>query len=181
MNIFGKGLIKSIAIVFIVLQLHASKNYLTESFVMASTEIWVWCILAIMQLKKPIKIADKNKGRICLPDIYHPVDVAHDICFVTGWGITDKNANTSDSNLHYAPVAIVPFLACNMPAIYDGSLDETMICAGDLARGIDSCDGDSGGSLVCPGEDIEAGKGNFQIFCSKSSIVTLNESLWTLP
>ena len=120
-----------------------------------------------MQLKKPIKVADKNKGRICLPDIYHPVNVAHDICFVTGWGITDKSANTSDSNLHYAPVAIVPFLACNMPAVYDGSLDETMICAGDLARGIDSCDGDSGGSLVCPSEDIEAGKGNFTNFLFK--------------
>ena len=60
----------------------------------------------------------------------------------------------ADSVLHEAPVLALDRLACNIPAIYNGSLDDTMFCAGDLVNGRDSCEGDSGGSMVCPVEGI---------------------------
>lgn len=60
----------------------------------------------------------------------------------------------ADSVLHEAPVLVLDRLACNIPAVYNGSLDDTMFCAGDLVNDRDSCEGDSGGSLVCPVEGI---------------------------
>ena len=105
-------------------------------------------ILALIQLKRPIDVADENKGRICLPDINHPIDVANDICYVSGWGVTDKTTKQISNVLKYAPVFVMSKLQCN--GLFGYYVDNTMICAGDVRKGIDSCQGDSGGSLVCP-------------------------------
>ncbi|KAJ7427399.1 Transmembrane protease serine 2 [Willisornis vidua] len=57
---------------------------------------------------------------------------------------TGKTSN----NLNYVAVPLIERSRCNSVYIYNGMILPTMICAGDLAGGIDSCQGDSGGPLV---------------------------------
>lgn len=66
---------------------------------------------------------------------------------VTGWGRTSEGGATSRKLMK----AIVPYVdnaTCNEPASYDGSIKDTMLCAGKQQGGVDSCQGDSGGPLV---------------------------------
>ncbi|OWK52516.1 Transmembrane protease serine 2 [Lonchura striata] len=62
----------------------------------------------------------------------------------TPLSFTGKTSNS----LNYVAVPLIEHSRCNAVYIYNGMILPTMICAGDLAGGIDSCQGDSGGPLV---------------------------------
>jgi secreted trypsin-like serine protease len=62
--------------------------------------------------------------------------------YVSGFGTTSEGGSQSEEML-YTVGKILPDSDCRMYASYD---PKTMICAGDLAGGKDSCQGDSGGS-----------------------------------
>lgn len=70
-----------------------------------------------------------------------------------GWGAQHSGGSTTPVQ-RYATVPIVPLAACLQS--YPGSLDGTMLCAGET--GVDSCQGDSGGPLA-----IQAGDGWAQL------------------
>lgn len=47
-------------------------------------------------------------------------------------------------------VPVVSSQTCNDSLSYNGTIDEGMVCAGNLTKGsIDSCQGDSGGPFIC--------------------------------
>ena len=95
----------------------------------------------------PISIEDENKARICLPDDDNPVADDQE-CYATGWGHLEYGGFPSD----YLPEVKVRRVSpdvCNDTNAYNGEIDETMTCAG-FSEGLkDSCQNDSGGSLVC--------------------------------
>jgi secreted trypsin-like serine protease len=74
---------------------------------------------------------------------------------ISGWGCTSEpipilGCNTSDT-LRDATVPIVGDSTCGSPSVYGGEFDpSTMVCAGFLSGGVDTCNGDSGGPLQAP-------------------------------
>ena len=89
----------------------------------------------------PIKIAGPDEAATWAPGR---------AAVVTGWGARDEDDNGSD---HLREV-VVDMLADSTCENYDGGSygydDQTMVCAGVLAGGRDTCYGDSGGPLVVP-------------------------------
>jgi trypsin len=70
---------------------------------------------------------------------------------VTGWGETSEEGSVSPV-LQQAQVPIVDDATCAQPEVNGlyGFTATTMVCAGPLAGGVDSCYGDSGGPLQAP-------------------------------
>lgn len=69
-------------------------------------------------------------------------------CQVAGWGATAENG-TATAWLQRMSVAVLPRTTCNRRGAYEGAVRPGMICAGDMLGGRDSCQGDSGGGLIC--------------------------------
>lgn len=80
-------------------------------------------------------------------------------CVVSGWGLVSNSkpdtpgsphsqVNPPDT-LHCANISIISEASCNKD--YPGRLTDTMVCAGVEGGGTDSCEGDSGGPLICGG------------------------------
>ncbi|XP_004866841.1 kallikrein-15 isoform X1 [Heterocephalus glaber] len=80
-------------------------------------------------------------------------------CVVSGWGlVSDNKPETTGSSesqvtlpdtLHCANISVISQASCNKD--YPGYLMDTMVCATVEGRGTDSCEGDSGGPMVCGG------------------------------
>ena len=65
-------------------------------------------------------------------------------CFITGWG-TLSSGGSQPNILQEAEVPIVTQQECRK--FYGSTITDQMICAGYAAGGIDSCQGDSGGTI----------------------------------
>ena len=85
----------------------------------------------------------------CLPHlnvVYGP----HLNCTVSGWGSTGIQ---QPGYTRYLQAAKVPYLdteQCMAPQVYGPKkLSSGMYCAGFLEGGVDTCQGDSGGGMVC--------------------------------
>ena len=75
-----------------------------------------------------------------------PLSEAPDGATVVGWGYTSERDHTTVTVLQYVRVRVWGATACALE--YPGSIDSTMLCAGDPEAGEDSCQGDSGGPLI---------------------------------
>lgn len=70
--------------------------------------------------------------------------------YVTGWGTTSEGGSLSNI-LKEALTPIVADSECAAPGVYGAEfVPSLMVCAGDMAGGVDSCQGDSGGPLQSP-------------------------------
>lgn len=104
-------------------------------------------LLALLQLESPINLAHENKGRICLPDNTYPLLPKTD-CYISGWGNTENKGKNSEV-LKHVHLKILPPEVCNSERVYNKTLHFSALCAGFLDKPAGSCNGDSGGSLVC--------------------------------
>jgi secreted trypsin-like serine protease len=74
---------------------------------------------------------------------------------ISGWGCTSEpnfllGCSTSDKLLR-ASVPVIADSTCGSGSVYGGDFDSaTMVCAGYLSGGTDTCNGDSGGPLQAP-------------------------------
>ncbi|XP_066211332.1 hyaluronan-binding protein 2 [Saccopteryx leptura] len=104
--------------------------------------------IALLKLK-PVRghcaVESKYVKTVCLPDGPFPSGTE---CHISGWGVTETGEGSRQ--LLDAKVKLISNTLCNSRRLYDHTIDETMICAGNLQKpGIDSCQGDSGGPLTC--------------------------------
>ena len=87
---------------------------------------------------------------------------------IFGWGTASFSTKGAVSNnLLYAFVDVVDRARCNEPAVYDGSVDSSMFCAG-IGAG-DACQGDSGGPAVgyVSGGPVLVGVTSWGVGCSE--------------
>jgi secreted trypsin-like serine protease len=93
----------------------------------------------------------KNVVRPCLPK-KNAVIPLNSICYITGFGATNKNDIEQIKRIKEGKVAIKHDKICIRTLSLNVYDPETMMCAG-RARGFraNSCQGDSGGPLVCEG------------------------------
>jgi secreted trypsin-like serine protease len=100
-----------------------------------------YLVLSSASGQTPIKIAGTDEGAL-----WDPGSSAD----ISGWGSTSEVGNTVDT-LRSATVGVIPDSTCGSSAIYGSDFDAgTMLCAGFLAGGVDTCYGDSGGPLEAP-------------------------------
>lgn len=101
--------------------------------------------IALLELAKP-----STQPILRLAERYSDLTQPGELATIIGWGATKVsryNPQYADS-LQQATVPIVSNEVCNSPLSYQGDVQETMLCAGFKAGGIDACVGDSGGPMV---------------------------------
>ena len=103
--------------------------------------------IALINLVSPAKLG-KGVGLVCLPDTGNqlPFDNVNKKCWITGWGTLSSEGSQSNT-LMQASVPLVSKNRC-MNA-HPGKIDDSMLCAGFDVGGVDTCQGDGGGPLVC--------------------------------
>jgi secreted trypsin-like serine protease len=100
-----------------------------------------YLVLSSASGQTPIKIAGTDESALWDPG--SPEDIS-------GWGSTSENGNTVDT-LRSATVGVIPDSSCGSASVYGSDFDPaTMLCAGYLSGGVDTCYGDSGGPLEAP-------------------------------
>ena len=103
-----------------------------------------YLVLSSPSAQTPIKIAGTDEG--ALWDAGSPEEIS-------GWGAASEFDSPVDT-LRSATVGVIPDSTCASPSIYGTDFDPaTMLCAGNLSGGVDSCYGDSGGPLEAPLQD----------------------------
>nr|XP_033813579.1 granzyme A [Geotrypetes seraphini] len=104
--------------------------------------------LMLLQLTGSAKL-NKNVNLLPLPKKGEDTKVGTK-CEVAGWGIT-KNKGTPSDKLMHVTVTILDRKICSDKKHYNFNpvITNNMLCAGDQKK--DSCNGDSGGPLLCKG------------------------------
>ena len=119
--------------------------YINPSFNPGTLENDVaFLVLATASAQTPIKLAGSDEGAVWEPGA--PTETS-------GWGATSESGGGSDT-LRGVTVPIVSDAVCGSGAVYGSDFKPgTMVCAGYLEGGKDSCYGDSGGPLQAPAQD----------------------------
>ena len=105
--------------------------------------------IAIWELSEPFLI-NESVGVVSLPK---QDQASTGTCTVSGWGAMEAGGNYS-MTLMKAEIPVVTDLACRLeyPSI-PTSIADSMLCAGEVGK--NSCQGDTGGPLVCYGPEGE--------------------------
>ena len=118
--------------------------------------------IRLLKLETPStsRLVELNKYTL-IPAIDSKVDVI-------GFGKTSEASGVLSFYLNEVQVTVQDYEVCqstpNMNIIGNPS---TQICAGELAGGKDSCDGDSGGPLLIAGTDIQVGIVSVGVGCAR--------------
>ncbi|XP_044537045.1 granzyme A [Gracilinanus agilis] len=105
--------------------------------------------LKLLQLTDKVKITKAVKT-LKLPQNAKDIKPGT-ICKVAGWGQINNTKKTQSETLREVNVTVIDRKICNDKHHYnfDPVIGLDMICAGNLKGGKDSCNGDSGGPLIC--------------------------------
>ncbi|XP_048583062.1 proclotting enzyme isoform X3 [Nematostella vectensis] len=106
--------------------------------------------IALVRLSRSVKLG-RHVSPICTPDNFKFFKPGKR-CVIAGWGKTAWNGSASPV-LREAWVDLVSLHTCNSNLSYAGKIGKRFICAGYREGGIDACAYDSGGPLMCPGDD----------------------------
>ena len=107
--------------------------------------------IALVRLSRPVALAtlplvQPNQASLTAPGT---------LATILGWGATfpravDQEPSGFALDLQQAEVPIVANEVCNAPQSYNGTILDTMLCAGFPQGGVDTCQADSGGPLIVP-------------------------------
>nr|XP_058954364.1 trypsin-like [Pocillopora verrucosa] len=104
--------------------------------------------IALIELSSPVNFTSNVKS-MCLDN--GQLFKAGTMCYIAGWG-TKKVKGPATRILHEAALPLVSHEQCNGPKSYSGVIGGNLICAGYKQGGVDTCEGDSGGPLMCQGD-----------------------------
>ncbi|XP_053320312.1 acrosin-like [Spea bombifrons] len=103
--------------------------------------------IVLLRLNKAI-IFDDYTQPACLPAKQEVLGKMTG-CYIAGWGVIKETSTEPSNILQEAPVNLIPVEHCNSPNMYNGAVGDYNLCAGYEQGGIDSCQGDGGGPLMC--------------------------------
>ncbi|XP_067463265.1 enteropeptidase [Thunnus thynnus] len=101
--------------------------------------------IAMMHLQQPINFTEWVQP-VCLPADGQKFTAGRK-CFIAGWG-RDAEQGSLPNVLQEAQVPLVSQDQCQQQ-LPESSITSSMLCAGFPEGGVDSCEGDSGGPLMC--------------------------------
>lgn len=121
--------------------------------------------IALVRLRDPVKMGPKV-APICLPGTSSEYDPPENVLgLISGWGRT--NVKSHVIKLRGAKLPVAPLSKCREMKGVNPGIDissfvftENMICAGN-DKGVDSCDGDSGGAFAV--QDPKENKPKFYV------------------
>ncbi|XP_028637870.1 trypsin-4-like [Grammomys surdaster] len=102
--------------------------------------------IMLIKLKSPA-ILNSQVSTVSLPTSCASTDAQ---CLVSGWGNTVSIGGKYPALLQCLEAPVLSDSSCKKS--YPGKITSNMFCLGFLEGGKDSCDGDSGGPVVCNGE-----------------------------
>ncbi len=104
--------------------------------------------VALIELLHPLPIQGDILALALLTASEEAQALKPDMTLTTiGWGATNEGGHTV-RDLRWVRVPYAEREDCNRPLGYNGRVTENMLCAGNMAGGVDSCQGDSGGPLT---------------------------------
>ena len=131
--------------------------------------------LSVLELEESLVYSDKILPA-CLPTEDKPLRILES-CDVSGWGLTDSGS-TSKRVLH-ARIGYLDDSKCKSK--FDDVDLDTMVCY-DSDRGADTCQGDSGASIICSTgtADITLGVSSYGRECGKGGVYARIDYNWIL-
>uniref|UniRef100_A0A4X1VTC5 tissue kallikrein n=2 Tax=Sus scrofa TaxID=9823 RepID=A0A4X1VTC5_PIG len=102
--------------------------------------------IMLLELESPVQLS-RHIG--VLPLSHHDCLHPGTCCRVSGWGTTTSPQVTFPQTLQCANIPLRSDEECRQ--VYPGKITPNMLCAGTKKGGKDSCEGDSGGPLICNG------------------------------
>ncbi|VCW53664.1 unnamed protein product [Gulo gulo] len=100
----------------------------------------------LLELQSPVQLTSHIR---VLPLSHNDCLPAGTCCRVSGWGTTTSPQVTYPQTLQCANIQLRSDEECRQ--VYPGKITANMLCAGSKEGGKDSCEGDSGGPLICNG------------------------------
>ncbi|KAJ6440234.1 trypsin [Purpureocillium lavendulum] len=125
--------------------------------------------IAIIKLAQPIR-AGGNIAYATLPAAGSDLR-GGTLVEVAGWGATTRQGTMPSDVLLKVEVPAVERTSCNRA--WNGRVDRTMVCAGEVNGGEDSCYGDSGGPLVDARSRVLVGTVSFGKPCAQPNSPTI--------
>ncbi|XP_060702193.1 transmembrane protease serine 9 isoform X1 [Hemiscyllium ocellatum] len=134
--------------------------------------------IALLELSQPVAFTEVIQPA-CVPTPAHRFSEGMK-CYVTGWGTTAVGGLLS----YLMQKAEVNLFSDNLCLeLYGRQITPRMLCAGRLNGGVDTCQGDSGGSLVCKessGKWFLVGITSWGIGCAKANAPGVYSRVTTL-
>lgn len=120
-----------------------SKIIVHEKYTSVSTSGYDYALVKLPTNSsfKPVALVTEE---IAISD--DPTEIINSV--TAGWGDLSESGWQTPDILQKVTVPLVSKAVCNTKEAYNGSVNDTMICAGFKAGGKDSCQGDSGGPLL---------------------------------
>ncbi|NWR55952.1 ACRO protein, partial [Bucorvus abyssinicus] len=103
--------------------------------------------IALLELDWPVQCGYYVQ-LACVPDASLRVAELR-TCYVSGWRATTARSAGPSNVLQEAQVHLINVHICNSSRWYGGAIHSYNLCAGYLQGGINTCQGDSEGPLVC--------------------------------
>ncbi|XP_066038729.1 acrosin-like [Chamaea fasciata] len=103
--------------------------------------------IALVELERPVECSDYIQLG-CVPDASLAVAELK-TCYTAGWRGAPDSAPGPRLVLQEAKVRLMDVQLCNSSRWYGGAVHPQELCAGYPRGGIDTCQGDIGGPLVC--------------------------------
>nr|XP_041576715.1 acrosin-like isoform X1 [Taeniopygia guttata] len=107
--------------------------------------------MALLELERPVECSDYIQLG-CVPDSSLAVPELR-TCYIAGWRAAPDSAPGPRPLLQEAKVRLMDAQVCNSSRWYGGAVQPQELCAGYPRGGIDTCQGDIGGPLVCKDND----------------------------
>ncbi|NWX50959.1 ACRO protein, partial [Steatornis caripensis] len=103
--------------------------------------------IALVELDQPVQCGYSIQ-LACVPNASLRVSELR-TCYVSGWGSTTARSGKRTDALQEAKVRLIDTKLCNSSLWYRGAIHTHNLCAGYPQGGIDTCQSDSGGPLMC--------------------------------